>query len=51
MLGGDGLYVDSVKRGLLAGLKTTWTLGKIIFPVTLIVTILQYTLFYHGLLI
>src|SRR4051794_10509402 len=32
-----------MKKGLLAGLKTTWTLGKVIFPVTLIVTILQYT--------
>src|SRR5690625_7344197 len=26
-----------------SGLETTWTLGKIIFPITLIVTILQYT--------
>lgn len=30
-------------RGLKEGLHTTWTLGKIIFPVTLIVTFLQYT--------
>ncbi|MFC3041315.1 nucleoside recognition domain-containing protein [Virgibacillus xinjiangensis] len=30
-------------RGLQQGLKTTWTLGKIIFPITLIVTVLQYT--------
>ncbi|WP_449355490.1 nucleoside recognition domain-containing protein [Virgibacillus natechei] len=30
-------------RGLQQGLKTTWALGKIIFPITLIVTILQYT--------
>lgn len=30
-------------RGLQAGLSTTWTLGKVIFPVTLIVTILQFT--------
>ena len=37
------MYGESVKKGLLAGLKTTWTLGKVIFPVTLIVTILQYT--------
>ncbi|MGE6257452.1 nucleoside recognition domain-containing protein [Heyndrickxia sporothermodurans] len=35
--------MQSLKIGLWAGLKTTWTLGKIIFPVTLIVTILQYT--------
>ncbi len=31
------------KRGILVGLKTTWMLGKIIFPITLIVTILGYT--------
>lgn len=31
------------KRGLLAGLKTAWTLGKIIFPITLLLVILQYT--------
>jgi hypothetical protein len=37
------VYTESIKKGLLAGLKTTWTLGKVIFPVTLIVTILQYT--------
>ncbi|MCP3741557.1 nucleoside recognition domain-containing protein [Rossellomorea sp. BNER] len=33
----------SVKNGTVVGLKTTWSLGKIIFPVTLIVVILQYT--------
>ncbi|WP_449538411.1 nucleoside recognition domain-containing protein [Ferdinandcohnia sp. Marseille-Q9671] len=27
----------------MVGLKTTWTLGKVIFPVTLLVTLLQYT--------
>ena len=32
-----------LKRGFLVGLRTTWTLGKIIFPITLIVTILGYT--------
>ncbi|WP_042462948.1 nucleoside recognition domain-containing protein [Neobacillus dielmonensis] len=37
------MLFDSLKRGLLVGLKTTWTLGKIIFPVTIIVSILQYT--------
>ncbi|MFJ7745136.1 nucleoside recognition domain-containing protein [Peribacillus sp. NPDC097295] len=37
------MIVDSVKKGLLSGLNTTWTLGKVIFPVTLIVTVLQYT--------
>jgi len=35
--------VQTLKRGLLAGLKTTWTLSKIIFPITLLVVILQYT--------
>ncbi|WP_339178393.1 nucleoside recognition domain-containing protein [Bacillus sp. FSL R5-0560] len=29
--------------GLAAGLQTTWTLGKVIFPVTLIVSLLQHT--------
>ncbi|MFT4417153.1 nucleoside recognition domain-containing protein [Fredinandcohnia humi] len=32
-----------LKRGLVVGLKTTWTLGKVIFPVTLLVTLLQHT--------
>lgn len=32
-----------LKRGLMVGLNTTWALGKVIFPVTLIVSILQYT--------
>lgn len=31
------------KRGAQAGLKTAWTLGKIIFPITFILTILQFT--------
>lgn len=30
-------------RGVQQGLHTTWTLGKVIFPITLIVTILQFT--------
>lgn len=34
---------SSLKRGLMVGLNTTWSLGKVIFPVTLIVSILQYT--------
>jgi hypothetical protein len=37
------MLFGSLKKGLLVGLKTTWTLGKIIFPVTLIVAVLQYT--------
>ncbi len=34
---------SSLKRGLMVGLNTTWSLGKVIFPVTLIVSILKYT--------
>lgn len=37
------MLVESSKRGIKVGLKTTWTLGKIIFPVTLIVALLQHT--------
>ena len=33
----------SLKNGGLVGLKTTWSLGKVIFPITLIVVLLQYT--------
>lgn len=32
-----------LQRGFREGLKLTWTLGKVIFPVTLIVSILEYT--------
>ncbi|QKY69912.1 nucleoside recognition domain-containing protein [Lentibacillus sp. CBA3610] len=32
-----------LQRGLQQGLQVAWSLGKIIFPITLIVTILQYT--------
>ena len=35
--------MNTIKKGLVVGLKTTWILGKIIFPITLIVTLLQYT--------
>lgn len=35
--------MTTLKNGLKAGLKTTWSLGKIIFPITLLVTMLQYT--------
>ncbi|WP_144512983.1 nucleoside recognition domain-containing protein [Bacillus sp. FJAT-22090] len=35
--------METLKRGLFAGLKTTWTLSKIIFPITLLIVILQYT--------
>ncbi|MFZ3576932.1 nucleoside recognition domain-containing protein [Virgibacillus sp. DJP39] len=32
-----------LQRGLQQGLQLTWTLGKVIFPITLLITILQYT--------
>lgn len=35
--------MGTLKSGLFAGLRTTWTLSKVIFPITLIVVILQYT--------
>ena len=35
--------IDTFKRGLMVGLKVTWTLGKIIFPITFIIAFLQHT--------
>ena len=35
--------MGTIKRGLNAGLRTTWTLSKVIFPITMLVVILQYT--------
>ncbi|MGE6488972.1 nucleoside recognition domain-containing protein [Paenisporosarcina sp. NPDC076898] len=35
--------MSTIKNGLLAGLSTTWTLSKIIFPITLLLVILQFT--------
>jgi len=35
--------VETVKKGLKVGLQTTWSLGKIIFPITIFVVILQHT--------
>src|SRR6185312_12648596 len=35
--------MGTLKNGLKAGLGTTWTLGKIIFPITVLVVILQHT--------
>ncbi|WP_044338301.1 nucleoside recognition domain-containing protein [Rossellomorea aquimaris] len=37
------MWISSLKNGGLVGLKTTWSLGKVIFPITLIVFLLQYT--------
>ena len=42
--------LGTVKRGLIVGLQTTWSLGKIIFPITLIVSILQYTIVIEWLI-
>lgn len=35
--------MDTLRNGFNAGLHTTWTLGKIIFPITIVVVILQHT--------
>ncbi|WP_213423835.1 nucleoside recognition domain-containing protein [Bhargavaea massiliensis] len=35
--------MSTLRIGIQAGLNTTWTLGKIIFPITLLVVILQHT--------
>ena len=35
--------IATTQRGLKQGVQLTWTLGKVIFPVTLLVTILRYT--------
>ncbi|PAE20564.1 hypothetical protein CHH80_11175 [Bacillus sp. 7504-2] len=37
------MMVQSLTKGLKVGLQTVWSLGKIIFPVTLIVAVLQHT--------
>ncbi|MRH42006.1 hypothetical protein GH741_04865 [Aquibacillus halophilus] len=34
-----------IQRGLKQGALLTWTLGKVIFPITLLITILRYTPF------
>src|SRR5699024_6840145 len=34
---------QTVLKGLQQGVLVSWTLGKIVFPVTVIVTILQFT--------
>ncbi len=37
------MWKQTVKKGLRTGLQTTWSLGKVIFPVTVIVAILSHT--------
>lgn len=34
---------QTLAAGAKSGLKTTWTLGKVIFPITIIITLLQHT--------
>ncbi|MDX5474688.1 MAG: hypothetical protein LPK00_04040 [Bacillaceae bacterium] len=34
---------QTIKDGLKVGLQTTWTLGKVIFPITILVGVLQHT--------
>ncbi|TCS81810.1 nucleoside recognition domain-containing protein [Tepidibacillus fermentans] len=38
---------ETWKKGILSGVKTTWVLGKVIFPITFIVTILNFTPVIH----
>ncbi|TZE82613.1 nucleoside recognition domain-containing protein [Calorimonas adulescens] len=37
------MTVDTIKRGIINGIRTTWELAEIIFPVYVLVTILRYT--------
>jgi hypothetical protein len=37
------------REGLQSGLRTTWELGKIVFPVTVAVSVVRYTPLYDGL--
>ncbi|MBS4223059.1 nucleoside recognition domain-containing protein [Lederbergia citrea] len=37
------MWQSSIKNGVKTGLRTTWMLGKVIFPITLIVSMLQHT--------
>lgn len=37
------ITAETWKRGLQSGLKTSWILGKIVFPITLIMGVLKYT--------
>ncbi|GGH89045.1 hypothetical protein JOD43_000381 [Pullulanibacillus pueri] len=42
--------LTTLKTGLFKGLETTWSLGKVIFPVTLIITILSHTVLFDFLI-
>lgn len=37
------VFMSTLRDGTLKGLKTTWTLAKVIVPIYIIVTILKYT--------
>ncbi|WP_375534034.1 nucleoside recognition domain-containing protein [Alteribacillus sp. HJP-4] len=41
--------MNTLKKGLFVGLGTIWTLAKIIFPITFIITLLGYTPFLDWL--
>lgn len=38
-----GSTLETLKRGLLVGLQTSWKIGKIIFPISFILTIIKET--------
>ncbi len=40
----------SWREGLRSGLRTTWELGKVVFPVTVVVSVVRYTPLYEGLI-
>lgn len=47
---GKALRRVSWREGIKSGLRTTWELGVVIFPVTLAVSVLRYTPLYETLL-
>jgi hypothetical protein len=47
---GKALRRISWRGGLASGLRTTWELGLVVFPVTVAVSVLRYTPFYDSLL-
>ena len=40
----------SWREGLKSGVRTTWVLGKVVFPVTVAVSVVRYTPLYDGLI-
>lgn len=40
----------SWREGIKSGVRTTWELGKIVFPVTVAVSVVRYTPLYDGLI-